>query len=63
MAARGVSLRDLESMSGVGRDTLIDLKHGRRKPHPETVRKVAAALRLSTEMLRKGPPRNRKAMA
>ena len=41
---RLLSIRGLEAASGVTAKTLVDLEHGRRRPHYATMRKLCAAL-------------------
>lgn len=40
----GMNITDLAKEAGVSRDTLSDLEAGTKRPHPETVDKVLAAL-------------------
>ena len=41
---RLLSIRGLEAASGVTAKTLVDLEHGRRRPHYATMRKLCAVL-------------------
>ena len=40
----GMKIAELAEEAGVSRDTLSDLETGKKRPHPETVEKVLAAL-------------------
>ena len=49
-----LSLRDLEELSGVSANTIYRLESGRHKQaHPRTIRKLAAALGVQPNELRK----------
>ena len=41
---KGWSQKDLADRAGVGQDTISGIESGSRKPHPSTLRKLAAAL-------------------
>ncbi len=53
--ARAVSLRELETLSGVSYNTIWFIEAGRRKrTHPRTVRKLARALGVEpTDLMRR----------
>ncbi len=48
---KGLSQEDLARASGVDRGTIIDLELGRRKPRPNTRRKLAKALEVRPQEL------------
>ena len=53
--SRILSLRELEELSGVHRNTLWRIEDGQRKrTHPATIRKLAAALSVEPTELLKG---------
>lgn len=60
MESKQVSCRELRDLTGLSVDTIVNFRRGRGTPHPRTVRMVARALRLSVEMLRKGPAKRRR---
>jgi transcriptional regulator with XRE-family HTH domain len=49
-----LSQRDLSKLSGISRETIYRLEGGRRTAHSSTVRKLAAALEVSPEVLARG---------
>jgi transcriptional regulator with XRE-family HTH domain len=52
--SRALSLRELEELSGVSYNTIWFIEAGRRKnTHPRTVRKLAMALGVEPNELRK----------
>lgn len=51
----GLSQKDLAAQAFVAITTLRDLEHGRRKTHPSTLRKVAAALHTDVRTLAAHP--------
>ena len=52
--ARALSLRELEKLSGVSYNTIWRIEDGRRKmTHPRTIRKLAMALGVEPNELRK----------
>lgn len=57
----GFSIRELAGMADVSEVTLINLEHHRTTPHPRTLRKVAAALKVSVRDLRGSVPEMREA--
>jgi transcriptional regulator with XRE-family HTH domain len=44
-----LSQRDLARQSGVSETTIVKLEQGATRPHPSTLRKVAAALGIAPE--------------
>ena len=44
--SRLLSVRGLEAASGVTTKTIMDVEHGRRRPHYATMRKLCAALEV-----------------
>lgn len=54
--SRVLSLRELEKLSGVHRNTLYAIENGQRKRnHPATIRKLAASLNVEPhDLLREG---------
>ena len=53
--ARALSLRELETLSGVSFNTIWRIEDGRRKrTHPRTIRKLAQALGVEPTELTKG---------
>ena len=51
-----LSITELSERAGVGRDTIINLEHGRTQANPRTVRALAGALGISPRQLVDGPP-------
>lgn len=49
---QSLSLTDLAARSDVAKGTIYRLEHGAPKPHPVTVRKLAAALGVEPHELR-----------
>lgn len=49
--ALGMSLRDLEASSGIGRGPLSEIEKGARGANPETLQRIAEALRVDYEDL------------
>lgn len=43
---RVLSYRQLAALSGVTAKTLVDIEHGKRLAHYETIRKISAALNV-----------------
>lgn len=52
--ARAYSIRELERLSGISRDTIYNVENNRRGAHPRTVRKLAEALGVEPPELMKG---------
>jgi transcriptional regulator with XRE-family HTH domain len=46
-AERVMSVRDLAEAAGAGHKTIIDIEHGRRRPHRRTMRRIAEVLGVS----------------
>lgn len=52
--SRGLSLRELAARCGVGASAISEMERGQRRPHPRTIRKLAAALDVAIpELLRR----------
>jgi transcriptional regulator with XRE-family HTH domain len=47
----GIPLARLAARAGVSNLTIINIEHGRTRPRPETVKKLAGALGVSPEKL------------
>jgi len=52
---RALSLTDLAEIARVNRVTINRIENGKQKPMPRTIRKLAEALRVSTEELTQPP--------
>lgn len=52
---RGLSQKDLATRSGVHFNSISGIESGKRKPHPSTLRKLAAALEVEVEVLTGAP--------
>ena len=53
---RAVTQQELADRSGVSRRTVAAIEAGKVRPHPATVRALAAALKIKPEQLRHSPP-------
>ena len=51
-AEQVLSQQDLATRAGVSKTTVVQIEAGRIRPHPSTVRKLAAALGLPARELR-----------
>jgi len=51
-AQQVLSQQDLATRAGVSKTTVVQIEAGRIRPHPSTVRKLAAALGLPARELR-----------
>jgi transcriptional regulator with XRE-family HTH domain len=49
--AKVLSQRALAELSGVSQKTIVDVERGQKRPHPTTIRKLAAALAIAPEAL------------
>jgi len=49
--AKVLSQRDLAERAGVTQKTIVDTERGKIRPHPRTIRKLAAALGIEPEAL------------
>ncbi len=47
---------ELAQLAGIARVTLWEIEHGRRRPRPPTIRKIAAALGVNPSDLLDSPP-------
>ncbi len=48
---RVLSLHELANLSGVSKTTIVEIEAGRQRPHPATIRKLAAALQIEPRAL------------
>lgn len=48
---RFLSQRDLAALAGVSQTTIVNIESGRNRPHPSTLRRLAAALEVGPEAL------------
>ena len=55
-AYRALTQQELADRAGVSRRTVVALEAGSQRPHPATVRALAAALKTTHERLRADPP-------
>ena len=53
---RALTQQELADRAGVTRRTIYALEMGNQRPHPATVRALAAALEVAPEHLRSAPP-------
>lgn len=53
---RALTQQELADRAGVARRTVVALETGPQRPHPATVRALAAALGAAPEQLRADPP-------
>ena len=53
---RALTQQGLAERAGVARRTVVALETGPQRPHPATVRALAAALKTTPEQLRSDPP-------
>jgi transcriptional regulator with XRE-family HTH domain len=53
---RVMTQQELADRAGVSRRTVAAIESGKVRPHPSTVRALAAALQLTPEQLRQPPP-------
>jgi transcriptional regulator with XRE-family HTH domain len=51
MAKTGMTTAKLVEKSGVGKDTITDIKKGRRTPNPVTIGKLAKAFEVDVKEL------------
>jgi len=58
---RGVSLRDLEQRTGIGRGHLSEWETGRREPRLANLERLGKVLGVAVPMLYGPPPRAKKA--
>ena len=49
--ARLMSQRDLSKAAGISQTTIVNIETGRTNPHPSTLRRLAAALKVGPEAL------------
>ena len=53
---RALTQQELTDRAGVARRTVAGIEAGEQRPHPGTVRALAAALKITPEQLRSDPP-------
>jgi len=53
---RTLTQQELANRAGVARRTIVGLEAGSRRPHPSTLRALAAALGATPAQLRRVPP-------